>query len=61
MDINKTFNTTLDAVSRDGIELSNKMESISKGNMSNEELVQLQFQIGQYNANWKCCQQLQNQ
>ncbi len=45
------FENTLQGVSNKGSELTNKMEALAKGdNLSNEQMVALQFQVGQYNA-----------
>ena len=51
LNINQLFNTTLNDVSKDGQKLSSRMEVLAKGeNLSQEQMVQLQFEIGQYNA-----------
>ncbi len=51
LNINQLFNTTLNDVSKDGQKLSSRMEVLAKGeNLSQEQMVQLQFEVGQYNA-----------
>lgn len=45
------FQNTLQGVSNKGTELTSQMEALSKGeNLSNEQMIALQFQVGQYNA-----------
>ena len=45
------FQITLQGVSNKGTELTSQMEALSKGeNLSNEQMIALQFQVGQYNA-----------
>ena len=49
--VSQMFNTTLDGVAAKGAGLNSKMEAIGKGeSLSQEQLVQLQFQVGQYNT-----------
>ena len=49
--INKMFENTLQGVTSKGTELNAKMEALAKGDkLSQEDMVSLQFQVGQYNA-----------
>jgi type III secretion protein F len=49
--INLMFDKTLQGVAAKGATLNEKMEALSKGDkLSQEDMVSLQFQVGQYNA-----------
>jgi len=49
--VSQMFNKTLEGVAAKGEGLNSKMETIGKGeSLSQEQLVQLQFQVGQYNT-----------
>lgn len=49
--INDMFNKTLDKISDRGKELTNTMDSIMQGEeISNEQMIAMQFEVGQYNA-----------
>ena len=51
LNINQLFTNTLNDVTSDGQKISQRMEELSKGeNLSQEQMVQLQFEVGQYNA-----------
>ena len=51
LNINQLFTNTLNGVTSDGQKISQRMEELSKGeNLSQEQMVQLQFEVGQYNA-----------
>ena len=49
--ISQMFENTLQGISTKGTELNSKMETLSQGEeLSNEQMISLQFEIGQYNA-----------
>ena len=49
--VNQMFDNTLNGVARKGSSLTSKMEQLAKGDkLSQEDMVSLQFQVGQYNA-----------
>ena len=49
--INQMFENTLQGVSTKGTELNARMEELSQGGeLSNEQMITLQFQVGQYNT-----------
>ncbi|MBR4423136.1 MAG: type III secretion protein [Mailhella sp.] len=49
--INQMFDNTLNGVASKGADLNAKMEQLAKGDkLSQEDMVSLQFQVGQYNA-----------
>lgn len=49
--VSQMFENTLQGISTKGADLNSKMQSLAKGeNLSNEQMVALQFQVGQYNA-----------
>ncbi len=49
--INQMFENTLQGVSTKGTELNAKMAELSAGDeLSNEQMISLQFEIGQYNT-----------
>lgn len=51
LNINQLFDTTLNDVSKDGQNISSRMAELSKGeSLSQEQMVQLQFEVGRYNA-----------
>ncbi len=51
MNINNMFDNMLNGVSQKGSDLNSKMDNLSKGgSLSNEEMVAIQFQVGQYNV-----------
>ena len=49
--VNQMFENTLQGVSTKGTELNARMEELSQGGeLSNEQMITLQFQVGQYNT-----------
>ena len=49
--INQMFENTLQGVSTKGTELNAKMAALAEGDeLSNEQMISLQFEVGQYNA-----------
>ena len=49
--ISQMFENTLQGVSTKGTELNSKMAALAEGDeLSNEQMISLQFEIGQYNA-----------
>ena len=49
--ISQMFENSLQSISTKGSDLNAKMEEISNGEeLSNEQMISLQFEIGQYNA-----------
>lgn len=49
--INQMFENTLQGVSTKGTELNAKMAALAEGDeLSNEQMISLQFEIGQYNT-----------
>ena len=49
--MNQMFENTLQGVSTKGTELNARMEELSQGGeLSNEQMITLQFQVGQYNT-----------
>ena len=49
--INSMFSQSLDQVSQKGSDLNAKMAEIAQGDeLSNEQMISLQFEIGQYNT-----------
>ncbi len=49
--ISQMFENTLQGISTKGSDLNAKMESLADGSeLSNEQMISLQFEIGQYNA-----------
>ncbi len=49
--VSQMFNKTLDGVAAKGQGINSRMEEIGKGEtLSQEQLVQLQVQVGQYNT-----------
>ena len=49
--ISQMFENTLQGVSTKGTELNTKMATLAEGDeLSNEQMISLQFEIGQYNA-----------
>lgn len=49
--VNAMFNDTLNGILIKGQALNKHMEDLAKGNkLSQEEMISLQFQVGQYNA-----------
>ncbi len=49
--VNEMFNNTLNGVASKGADLNAKMAQLAKGDkLSQEDMVSLQFQVGQYNA-----------
>lgn len=50
MAISDIFNTTFDQVHSKGQELKKRMSEISGKTLSTEEMLQLQFEMGEYNT-----------
>lgn len=51
LNVSDMFNTSLDKVSQKGQALTEKMSSVMSGEkVSTEQMLALQFQVGQYNA-----------
>ena len=49
--ISQMFENTLQGISTKGSDLNAKMEALGEGSeLSNEQMISLQFEIGQYNA-----------
>ena len=49
--ISQMFENTLQGISTKGSDLNSKMENLADGSeLSNEQMISLQFEIGQYNA-----------
>ncbi len=49
--ISQMFENTLQGISTKGSDLNAKMQELSDGSeLSNEQMISLQFEIGQYNA-----------
>ena len=49
--ISQMFENTLQGISTKGSDLNAKMETLGEGSeLSNEQMISLQFEIGQYNA-----------
>ena len=49
--ISQMFENTLQGISTKGSDLNAKMETLREGSeLSNEQMISLQFEIGQYNA-----------
>ncbi len=49
--ISQMFENSLQSISTKGSDLNAKMEELSNGEeLSNEQMISLQFEIGQYNA-----------
>lgn len=49
--VNQMFENTLQGVSTKGSELNAKMAELAEGDeLSNEQMISLQFEIGQYNT-----------
>ena len=51
LNISSMFSQSLDQVSQKGSDLNTKMAEIAQGDeLSNEQMISLQFEIGQYNT-----------